>query len=118
MKDYCDHWGDSEKKTIDWGDGTRNTGPQNSFIKHLYAFNGTYKIELNCGDELGWVRYVTRVNVSTTKDPLPSTLSTSVGALPRIAALIASIVAVLTYLAGRKQGRKEGSDARPNGGNV
>jgi hypothetical protein len=92
--------------SIDWGDGT--TTMYARYINHNYAYNGTYTITIRCGS---WPyffpfgsKHVTQANINTAVEAPPSAFSA--GMISAVAALIASIVGALSFVAGRRQGQK------------
>jgi hypothetical protein len=90
---------------INWGDGsTDNNGLFPA--KHYYAYNGEYRIKAT--DHRGsWPFERTasvQVGVTTAKDKQRWNV---VGGMSALAALIAAVVGLLSFLVGRRQGRND-----------
>ena len=101
--DYC--W-------IDWGDGTNTKTPlYQKSSSHTYLYNGSYKVVLTCSrgryESFRWLpieqkfRYNSRANVNMALEP-QSIWGLSIKTITALAALITAIVALLSFLAGRK----------------
>jgi hypothetical protein len=93
--------------SVDWGDGVTGDFGSHGPNFHTYAFNGSYKVTVNCADSI-WPfnhEYVTRANINTARDKPSSGLSWP--SLSGLAALITAIASFLTFLYGKKQGEKK-----------
>ena len=101
----CDNYGLGELK---WGDGTQELviGNQFNIPHHTYTYNGSYELRLTCG---GWstgdhATYYSQANVNTALEK-PRLWGLSGAGLSGMAALITSVVGLLTFVAGRKSAK-------------